>query len=225
MRLQRLQHHRKHDNMFVQLGRKRQTVIVKIKRDMSGGLFVAQGGRLTLTVRNWVLEMRLLIKTAKGLVCPIFQQDMGTPQEHKTNCEQMWLSEVLFIENSHAHTHNHTHTPTHTHTPCYSKIRPVWTCQSPAEIEGEKSKKQRWLWRVNVGRFKGQIHLCSHILALHSRGYGAWLHTAASIMFMQALFHANPSWGNDAKTSPVSSDVLLKSRLVAGLYYKSNVWS
>lgn len=50
-----------------------------------------------------------------------------------------------------------------------------------------KERKERWLWRVKVGRFRGHILLCFHITALHSRGYGAWLHTAASIMFMQTL--------------------------------------
>lgn len=31
-----------------------------------------------------------------------------------------------------------TPTHTHSHTPCYSKIRPVWTCQSPSERKREK---------------------------------------------------------------------------------------
>lgn len=112
--------------------------------------------------------------------------------------------EVLFIENKHAHKHIPmcTHVDKHTHTPLV--ILKLGQCEPSEALLRWKESRERWLQRVKVGRFRGQIHLCSHISAQHSGGYGAWLHTAASIMFVQAFMACKTYWGNDTKRRPVS---------------------
>lgn len=119
-----------------------------------------------------------------------FVRGRGSLQEHRTHSfsPRRFRLELgnTYMKNTHTKTHMQLHTESRIHTSCYSKIRPVWSCQSPAEMG-----RERWRWRVKVGRFRGQIRLCSHITALHSRSYGAWLHTAAAIMFVQALCHAS----------------------------------
>ncbi len=61
----------------------------------------------------------------------------------------------------------HTHVDTHLVTLKLGQSEPA------KALLRWKERKERWLWRVKVGRFRGQIHLCSRISALHSRGYGA----------------------------------------------------
>lgn len=51
---------------------------ITIKRDMSGGLFVAQRDKLKLMVINWVFESMWLINTADGFICLIIQWTRST---------------------------------------------------------------------------------------------------------------------------------------------------
>lgn len=97
----------------------------------------------------------------------------GNTVRAPTNCEQMWLSEVLFIENSHACTHSHTDTQPHPNT--HLVTLKLGQCEPAKALlrwrdTGEKEDDcggQRW------GSLKTQIHLGAHVLARHTRGYGA----------------------------------------------------
>lgn len=119
----------------------------------------------------------------------------------------MWLSEVLcFLEDSHTPTHRHPHT-VHRHTPCSSKFRPVWTCWRPAEIEGKKKSRERWLWRREWGDLKDR-----------SIPATTFWHCPAGVTdldFISCKPIWRKKWQRKKKTSLVSSNGLLKSQSLA----------
>lgn len=181
--MQSLQHHRKHVGP---VQRKKKTVVIKLNRDVKWSFFWHMRTKWA-RYASWDISLKRL----RGP----FVRGHGSLQEHRTHSfsPQRFCLELsnTYIKKPHTHTLKHicNHTLSHVYT--HLVTLKLGQCEAAKALLRWEEREKRWRWRVKVGRFRGQIRLCSHITALHSRGYGAWLHTAAAIMFVQALCHAS----------------------------------
>lgn len=106
---------------------------------------------------------------SRGLRCLIIQWTWSSIRA------QLWLSEALFIENIHTHTHTNIIKQTHkrSHTPCFSKIRPGEAAKARLGKKEEEEEERRV---EGEGRRTDSSLLST-----------ACLHTAASMTIMKTI--------------------------------------
>ena len=159
----------------------RKRVIITIKRDVSGDICVVK--TYCNKEGTWVRMAHL----HRHICLSDYSMDRDTVGAHNKPPQLL-----LFIGQKCTHIHTNTY-PRVVHTPCYSQMRSVWSCQTPAETE----RGRRETTVAGEGwRFRGQIHLWSRITALRSRGL--WGLTAYScIHYVHASFIlCKPAWEN-----------------------------